>query len=153
MYKIGGSAPSSSTASVITSTSSSALPTVTGLPTGWKYDGCYTEGTGGRALSFGPPDSQANSVETCIQACIGLGYTIAGVEYGTQCFCDNVMKNGPVRAPETDCSFPCPGNPSEKCGAGNRLNVYNTGNLTIYSVPVTQTTNLPGSWQYSGCIT
>jgi hypothetical protein len=75
------------------------------------------------------------------------------MEYGTQCFCDNVMKNGPVIAPETDCSIACPGNSAEKCGAGNRLSVYYKGNLTIYNIPVAQTTGLPGSWQYSGCIT
>jgi hypothetical protein len=45
----------------------------------------------------------------------------------------------------------CPGNANEKCGAGDFLSVYNTGNLTVFQPPAAQKTNLPGSWTYQGC--
>ena len=41
---------------------------------------------------------------------------------------------------------------SEACGGPNRLSVYtSTGSVTALPVPTTQTTGLPGSWQYSKC--
>ena len=159
MYQFNSSLPTSSvTASTVSTASSTSTASVSSsTPSkgfmGWTYAGCYTEGVGNRALSFGQPDSDTNSVESCIQACINLGYTVAGMEYGTQCYCDDAMKNGPSPAPASDCSFPCPGNAAEFCGAGDRLSVYYTGTLTIYSIPETQLTGLPGSWSYSGCIT
>ncbi|KAM7218391.1 hypothetical protein V8F06_006155 [Rhypophila decipiens] len=41
----------------------------------------------------------------------------------------------------TECSFPCPGQPLEFCGAGNRLNLYRKSTLTSsFSTPVSTTT-------------
>jgi len=39
-------------------------------------------------------------------------------------YCGNVLNVGSVPAALTDCSFICPGNPLEYCGAGNRLELY-----------------------------
>lgn len=42
---------------------------------------------------------------------------------------------------------------SEACGGPNRLSIYSsTTNVTLLPVPVTLTTDLPGSWQYYGCV-
>ena len=169
MYKLGPIVSSSSSSVVIVSTSTSKSSTslvsvtstsssvttsqtssATGLPAGWSYAGCYSEGTTGRSLQHQQPDSQTNSVETCIATCIGLGYKVAGMEYGTQCFCDNFLYNGAVPAAATSCSFACPGNNKEFCGAGNFLSIYNSGALTVYQAPAAQKTNLPGSWTYQG---
>jgi len=38
-------------------------------------------------------------------------------------------------------------------GAGDILSIYNTGNLTVYQAPTSQSTGLPGSWTYQGCYT
>jgi hypothetical protein len=53
---------------------------------------------------------------------------------------------------DSDCNMPCGGNSAEMCGAGNRMSIYNTGDLAAYGVPTPQTSGLPGSWTYSGCI-
>ncbi|PQE05183.1 WSC domain-containing protein [Rutstroemia sp. NJR-2017a BBW] len=129
----------------------SSTPTATGLPKGWSYAGCYTEGTTGRALIHGPPDSSNNTVEVCVNTCIGMGYTIAGLEYSSQCFCDNALRNGPSTASQASCNMPCSGNSTEMCGAGNILSIYSKGNFTVYKAPVTQISNLPGGWTYQGC--
>lgn len=34
------------------------------------------------------------------------------------------MNSGSVSTAASDCSFPCPGDASQSCGAGDRLNVY-----------------------------
>ncbi len=146
---ITSSTRTSAVASTIISSSSTSSQTssATGLPRGWKYAGCYTEGSNGRALQYQQPDSQVNSVETCISTCIGLGYSVAGMEFSTQCFCDNLLYHGAALASASGCSMACPGNNDELCGAGNFLSVYNTGNLTVYQAPAAQKTGLPGSWQ------
>lgn len=41
--------------------------TQTGLPTGWKYAGCYAEGTTGRSLTQQQPDSNTNSSKHVLQ--------------------------------------------------------------------------------------
>ena len=38
------------------------------------------------------------------------------------------------------------------CGAGNRMSIYSNSTLKIYQPPVSQKTDLPGSWTYQGCI-
>jgi hypothetical protein len=172
VYQLGGSNPSStsssstSTTSVITtattvttatsvvsSSSTTTSTAATGIPSGWKYDGCYIDGVNGRILRYGPPDSQTNTVESCVNYCAGAGYSIAGMEFSTQCFCDNAVYNGGVLASnQADCNMACAGNSAETCGAGNRLSVYNIGNLTIYQPPKAQTTGI-GNWTYRGCYT
>ena len=52
--------------------------------------------------------------------------------------------------------MPCAGNGSEFCGGRDRINLFNytgtnQGNTSTGS-PTVQTTNLPGSWQYSRCL-
>ncbi|KUJ12265.1 uncharacterized protein LY89DRAFT_738058 [Mollisia scopiformis] len=148
---VSTSISSTSTLSSSSSTSSQTS-SATGLPPGWKYDGCYSEGTNGRALQHQQPDQdQTNTVESCINTCIGLGYSVAGMEYGVQCFCDNYVYNGAAPAAASNCNMACPGNSKEICGNGNYLSLYNTGNLTVYAPPAAQKTNLPGSWTYQGC--
>jgi hypothetical protein len=143
-----GTSTQGNTASTASQTSSA-----TKLPTGWKYDGCYTEGSNGRALSNQEAGGNTNTVESCIQTCISAGYTVAGLEYSSQCFCDNYLNNGAAPTDASKCNMACAGNPNEICGAGDILSIYNTGNLTVYQAPASQSTNLPGSWTYQGCWT
>lgn len=42
-------------------------------------------------------------------------------------YCGDVLRAGSVAAPETDCTFLCPGNALEYCGAGKRLQLYALG--------------------------
>ncbi|PVH75465.1 copper radical oxidase [Cadophora sp. DSE1049] len=149
--KNGTAVPTKPTGSSTAVSTSTSTPLASGLPTGWVSDGCYREGTTGRALQNQQPDSQANSVQVCINTCKNLGYKVAGMEYGTQCFCDNFLYNGAAPVAATSCNMPCPGNPSQTCGAGDFLNVYHTGNLTTYKAPESQSTDLPGQWVYQGC--
>jgi WSC domain len=141
-----------------TSTGPTSTPTVSGndgatLPAGWKYDGCWVDNLDGRIMRYQQPDNAELTVESCINTCIGLGYTVAGMEYGVQCFCDTMISNGgALAANQGDCSVPCPGNANEMCGAGNRLNVFNTGTLTTVGIPVEQTGGI-SSWTYRGCRT
>ncbi|KAH9902185.1 copper radical oxidase [Xylariomycetidae sp. FL2044] len=121
------------------------------LPESWTYYGCYTEGTSGRAIVNQQPDDPTLTVESCVTTCIGLGYAVAGMEYGVQCFCDNVLRNGANVTADSDCNMACGGDASQDCGAGNRLSVYSNDTLVVYQPPSAQTEDLPGSWEYYGC--
>lgn len=98
---------------------------------GFTHMGCYSEGTTGRALTYGVPGSVIPggemTVAKCTAACLAANFLLAGVEYGGECFCGNTISNG--GAPATGCNMLCNGNSSEYCGAGNRLNVYTRGEL------------------------
>ncbi|KAH8902429.1 WSC-domain-containing protein, partial [Coniochaeta sp. PMI_546] len=95
----------------------------------WNYTGCYTEATAGRALSSaklsGSSATFGMTIDTCIKFCYGKGYTMSGVEYGQECYCGNKLNAGSVLAiNQNDCSTKCPGNSTQYCGAGSRLNLY-----------------------------
>ncbi|KAK4220709.1 WSC domain-containing protein [Podospora fimiseda] len=96
----------------------------TSTPGGYISEGCYTEATGIRALSDFAYYNNVMTVALCANAC--AGYNFFGVEYGRECFCGNRINtaNGSTPTAFSECSFDCPGNPAEKCGAGNRLNLY-----------------------------
>ncbi|KAL5329263.1 hypothetical protein ACEPPN_002774 [Leptodophora sp. 'Broadleaf-Isolate-01'] len=114
-------------ATLSTSTTSSAAPQGTQAikPTigAYSYYGCQTEGTDIRALTGGFFFNEtAMTLEMCAANCAGFKYW--GVEYGAECYCGNEFQVGSVAVPHTDCTFPCPGNALEFCGAGNRLSSY-----------------------------
>ncbi|KDB24565.1 hypothetical protein H109_03533 [Trichophyton interdigitale MR816] len=139
----------------------------------WTYLGCYTDQVGARTLSqvgytLGGPGNM--TVANCQNGCASQGYSFAGVEYSSECWCDNQLRNGGGPAPDGEamCSMPCNGNPEEKCGGPGRLNLYQntaikptdtmttsapsteTGSPTTTSVPE-PTQGLPDGWQYAGC--
>jgi hypothetical protein len=64
-------------------------------------------------------------METCTSYCAGKGYSMAGVEYGTECYCGNTLSGGASTSLVSgQCYMTCPGNPGEKCGGPNAINLY-----------------------------
>jgi hypothetical protein len=68
--------------------------------------------------------------------------------------CGNYLIAGAVEEPnDSTCNMGCGGNQSQECGGSNRLSVYSsTGNVTALPVAVPLVNNLPGQWQYVGCL-
>ncbi len=57
----------------------------------------------------------------CLEQCAKRGFTYAGTQYGSFCFCGNSYgKNGPA----TNCTMPCNGNYKEQCGGEWANTVY-----------------------------
>jgi hypothetical protein len=93
------------------------------------YQGCYSEGTNGRALAGKAPTAPSGgfTIELCEAAC--SGYTYFGMEYSNQCYCGNTIGTGSVNQTSSTpsvngCSMTCTGNAKEYCGGSNRLNLY-----------------------------
>jgi hypothetical protein len=102
-----------------TSGSVASNPTVSG----WTYAGCHTDSTAARALTAeAETDTVGMTVEKCTAFC--AGYTYAGMEYASECYCGNAFANPSSVAAETDCSMLCSGNSLEFCGGPNRLTLY-----------------------------
>lgn len=114
--------------STTTAASTSTAPTPAG-PTAvqtvgdYVFQGCWSEATTGRALTAAAFYNDSMTVELCAQNC--RGHTMFGVEYGRECYCGTSPAAGSIKvANQADCNMKCPGAPSEYCGAGNRLNMY-----------------------------
>ncbi|KAF1964882.1 copper radical oxidase [Bimuria novae-zelandiae CBS 107.79] len=143
---------------VVVASSTSAGPSISGVPTplpsGWYYKGCWVDNANGRVFTNQLQDANDMTVESCIGNCMTSGFGVAGIEYANQCFCGNFLQNAATTAPQSECNMACAGNNNEFCGAGNRLSVYSnsTANITVYQIPTVQTTDLPTNWKYEGCI-
>ncbi|KAA1470743.1 copper radical oxidase [Dentipellis sp. KUC8613] len=129
------------------------FPVLSGLPVPWKYNACWVDNVNGRVFPTQLPDNANTTVESCVNDCSAQNFTLAGIEFSTQCFCGDNLIEGAVEAPDSDCSMGCGGNATEACGGPNRLSVYtSTGNVTAFPVPTAQNTSLPGKWEYKGCL-
>ncbi|KAI1331708.1 WSC domain-containing protein [Xylariaceae sp. FL0255] len=95
---------------------------------GWRWVACAKDPAGqSRTLDGSTSLDQANmTVEYCINTCRDAGFSYAGVEYWTQCFCGNTLADDrlPTNGTIGDCSLPCAGNSTELCGGVARVGVY-----------------------------
>ncbi|KLP15059.1 beta-1,3 exoglucanase [Fusarium fujikuroi] len=93
---------------------------------GYKPNGCYTDNSSkGRALTW-PMDIDGSQMTptSCLTACADQGFPFAGLEYGGECYCGNVLANDTVKADVGDCNVPCNGDKTLLCGGPSRLSVY-----------------------------
>ncbi|KAG6230812.1 hypothetical protein E4U34_007648 [Claviceps purpurea] len=95
----------------------------------WVYQGCWTEATRGHALRDRIRTNDSMTLDLCAEICDGLTYF--GVEYGRECYCGRALQPGSVKAAnQADCKFLCPGNKTQYCGAGVRLELYKIGDTS-----------------------
>jgi hypothetical protein len=90
---------------------------------GWTYKSCYEDSVYGRTLAHQVQVSGGNSVSGCTSACKAAGYKIAGVQWSSECFCDNTINFDRPNGLE-GCDMVCDGNTLEYCGGSQKLNVY-----------------------------
>ncbi|KAF4623684.1 hypothetical protein D9613_002308 [Agrocybe pediades] len=90
----------------------------------FQFQGCYQDGVNGAPRSLpNQVNIQSVTAESCTTACKNAGFTVAGLEFGQECWCGSYMTLA-TRAPDSECNFSCAGDSTELCGAGNRLSVY-----------------------------
>ncbi|KIM22026.1 hypothetical protein M408DRAFT_298217 [Serendipita vermifera MAFF 305830] len=98
-----------------------AAPTVLDSYNDWSPQGCYVDSVLARVLTPMPDAVAPMKVETCVDACLAAGFTVAGVEYASECYCGNAIP--PVAATD-GCIMKCDGDAAHLCGGPDRLNVY-----------------------------
>lgn len=93
------------------------------LPANWVEKGCFQDNSS-RVLTYQAWSGKSDStLESCSAQCASLGYTIAGAEYGSECFCGNEFVGGPVAIDSGRCNMPCAGNGGSQCGGSFALTV------------------------------
>lgn len=105
------------------------------LPSNWTYAGCYTDSVNPRSLGttgvlFAGIGQGMVTSSACVAYCADAGYSIAGTEFASQCFCDNVLTGSSI-ASESVCNMSCQGNASEICGGVAALSVYMTSGTKL----------------------
>jgi hypothetical protein len=146
-YQTEAPGPSSTT---ISATATSGVPQPTALPDGWDAYGCWVDAVNGRILGRQLPDDSDMTLASCVSACDELGFSIAGAEYHSQCFCAQQIGNGGKKAASDDeCNTSCLGNPSESCGGPNRMSIFSIGEPKVVGPPAP--VQAVGDWTYQGC--
>ncbi|KAK1594865.1 WSC domain-containing protein [Colletotrichum navitas] len=150
--------PTSTTASA--SGTSSAAPTATlyhrETMGGYKLVSCWTEASGGRALTGAAFAYDGMTLDSCMANCTGFDYW--GTEYGRECYCGNSLAPSATSAPLTDCSMQCSGDSTQYCGAGDRIELYSTTATRSTSSTAAPTATLAhinaiGKYSLVGCQT
>lgn len=100
--------------------------TVDGGETEQTFQGYFTDNANNRTLDgFAFTSSKNMTVENCIRGCHENGYSVGGVEYGTECYCGGSVPATDLLAGNASCQvMMCSGNTAEFCADGSRLAVY-----------------------------
>lgn len=93
------------------------------IPPGYRQINCRTEASNGRALTGYSFSSDEMTYYQCITSCGSQGFVYAGLEYGRECYCGNLIEGGTI-ADDSECNIPCAGDNSEICGGSNRLTIF-----------------------------
>nr|XP_019047974.1 hypothetical protein I302_04595 [Kwoniella bestiolae CBS 10118]OCF26904.1 hypothetical protein I302_04595 [Kwoniella bestiolae CBS 10118] len=92
-------------------------------------------------------DESGMTVETCTQYCADRGFNMAGLEYGSECYCGSALVGGAsLLLTSGECKMTCAGDSTENCGGPNAMWLYINPNTLTASV------TLPTGWSYKGCI-
>jgi curli biogenesis system outer membrane secretion channel CsgG len=93
---------------------------------GHQYIGCYKDqgdpnGVAGRDLLGLITSSSSMTTELCVSFCKTNGFSYAGTQYGSYCFCGNTYgKSGTAN----NCNMVCTGNQNQICGGIWSNNIY-----------------------------
>ncbi|HEV7557475.1 MAG TPA: WSC domain-containing protein [Kofleriaceae bacterium] len=88
------------------------------------YQGCFSDDAAHTSLPVYTSNEAGMTPSLCSSYCTAEGYSYAGVQYSTQCFCGEFLQ-GDYR-PDEECDTPCGGNPDIACGGSYRNSVYFT---------------------------
>ncbi|KAJ6515444.1 WSC domain-containing protein [Mycena sanguinolenta] len=111
----------------------------------WIWQGCYTDTSTSRTLAEASTTSVEMTVESCIAFCTAGGFSLAGVEFGDECYCDYAMQSTGATTRTENCNKACSGNPTESCGAVNFIDIFWNG------TPPPIIPAQVGTWLYVGC--
>ncbi|KAH8901344.1 WSC-domain-containing protein [Thozetella sp. PMI_491] len=98
---------------------------------GWEYLGCAWDNVhtpGPRVLTGAFADGSVVSkmtIDVCEKFCTDRNYTIAGVEYGQQCFCGSTFAYAPQWDPSgCNITWTCTGDSNEICGGFDHISLF-----------------------------
>lgn len=104
-----------------------AMPSLNGTKNGWQYMGTASESNGVRGLKKATNTDPAMTIEKCQQFCTSKSLSLAGLEYGSECYCDSELSSGlslSVSESTMYNSMVCGGDGKQFCGGPSRLMVF-----------------------------
>ncbi|KAG8830432.1 hypothetical protein FRC17_004883 [Serendipita sp. 399] len=116
---------------------------------GWSKTQCWQDHASNRILKQGPAmpiPEDLMTVQKCIDGCAAAGFSSAGVEFGRECFCDNVTYPPGQSEQMSECNKPCTGDGTQFCGGPDRILIYTpmTSHRGIIEVSVADTGDVLG---------
>ncbi|WVQ91184.1 hypothetical protein IAS59_004979 [Cryptococcus gattii] len=136
----------SSTEESTTSSTAVSTSTAMSMPSGWSVSTCIGEGSAGRALTGTSTSSSDMTEAKCAAFCAASGYTLAGIEYSSECYCGSILSNGAsLTQTSSACTMPCSGDSSSICGGPSALTlvVSDTAASTLNSYLTSKPVSLP----------
>ena len=107
--------------------SSAPPPQVHQDSNGYQHLNCYADDVRSRSLRHAlhnSGNSASMTVDTCTSLCAAAGYGLAGLEFGGECWCDNVLGHSAhVEKGRDGCDMSCNGNKHEWCGGKDRIDL------------------------------
>ena len=116
--------PASAAAPRLLAVNADSGPAVGSTLDGWTYMGCANEATDVRALSEASYTSDNMTNGACLSFCAGKNTSMAGTEYGRECYCGSALASGSSLNDETCGRMLCGGSDMEYCGGRYCLSVY-----------------------------
>ena len=111
----------------------------------WAASGCAQDG-GARALTGYTFSSNSMTPALCQNACASRSFSIAGIEYSSECYCmpfspslvslsdtgsfsggNSFSNNLGATIADSSCSMSCSGDASQKCGGSWTLSIFKRG--------------------------
>ncbi|KAJ6475652.1 WSC domain-containing protein [Mycena vulgaris] len=105
---------------------------------------CYRDSSTSRTLAGASFSAATMTIESCLVFCTSGGFNFAGVEFGSECYCDYALQDSGTLTSQENCNMACSGDSTELCGSGNFVDIYWNGILPANSPIV-------GTWKYNGC--
>ncbi|KAK4207615.1 WSC domain-containing protein [Rhypophila decipiens] len=116
---------------------------------GFDYQGCFTDNVPHRVLSAAVFSDPQMTPSKCAASCTVAGFTWSGTQYGAECYCGNELNPASTKVAESECSMPCGGDTTLKCGASNRLSIYTAEGVVIPG-PANNLDTI-GEFRYASC--
>lgn len=139
-----------------TSSSGIKVPSTYPDTNGYKYVGCYQDSPN-RALRDAQLLTLAGGMTSgqCISFCSAQGFTIAGTEDSTQCYCGYKILDS-IAMESSQCNMSCAGDPTNNtmCGGPWALSIWSiNGSIQQGQSPEKQVTlATSASWQQPGSV-
>lgn len=115
------------------STTSSAVPstTSTAASASWPSQGCVTDSFDRSLKGYSEWTDAGWTAASCTALCQSKGFTVAGIEVKTQCYCsDQIDAKGVRTVDNSECDWTCDGT-NDRCGGGWRLSIYSNKALAV----------------------
>ena len=118
------------------------------LPAGWSAasTSCLAEGKGGRALTASSWSAGDMTINACLAYCQAAGHQYAGIEYSSECYCGNELRNSAsLSLPSTQCNMQCSGAEGTICGGPDSLSLYVNPSLAYVPTAI-------NGYNYQACV-